>query len=50
MAKMHKVTDADKKYNTPAWKQFLKGNENYMYVPLKKASKFKRNPKTEANA
>ena len=49
MAKMHKVTDADKKYNTPAWKRFMEGNENYMYVPLKKA-KFKRDPKREANA
>ncbi len=45
---MHKVTDADKKYNTPAWKRFMEGNENYMYVPLKKA-KFKNDPKTSAN-
>ena len=32
-----KVTDADKKYNTPAWKNFMGGNPAYIYVPLKKA-------------
>ena len=44
MSKMHKVTDADKKYNTPAWKRFMEGNENYMYVPFKKA-KHQNRPK-----
>ena len=48
MAKMFKVTDADKKLKNEAWKRFMEGNENYMYVPLKKA-KFKRDPKREAN-
>ena len=48
MSKMFKVTDADKKLKNEAWNQFLKGNPNYMYVPLKKA-KFKRDPTTEAN-
>ena len=34
-----KVTDADKKYGTPAWKRFIEGNPAYMYVPLKAKSK-----------
>ena len=44
-----KVTDADKKYKTEAWKRFEQVNPAYMYVPLKKA-KFKNDPKTSANA
>ena len=39
-----KVTDADKRYNTPAWKNFMGGNPAYMYVPLKKA-KHQNRPK-----
>ena len=29
------VTDADKKYNTEAWKRWQKGNTNYWYKPGK---------------
>ena len=29
------VTDADKKYNTEAWKRWQKGNPNYWYKPGK---------------
>ena len=45
----YNVTDADKKYNTDAWKRYQDGNPNYYHVPLKKA-KFQRDPKTSANA
>ena len=31
----YKVTDADKKYNTEAWKRWEKGNTNYYYKPGK---------------
>ena len=48
MSKMFKVTDADKKLKNEAWKRFIEGHPNYMYIPLKKA-KFQRDPKTEAN-
>ena len=44
MSKMFKVTDADKKLNNEAWKRFMGGNDNYMYVPLKKA-KHQNRPK-----
>tara|TARA_R100001082_G_scaffold46843_1_gene24948 strand:+ start:979 stop:1131 length:153 start_codon:yes stop_codon:yes gene_type:complete len=50
MAKMFKVTDADKRLKTPAWKQLMDGNPNYMYVPPVKKAKFKKNKKTEANS
>tara|TARA_E500000305_G_scaffold67032_1_gene53361 strand:+ start:333 stop:494 length:162 start_codon:yes stop_codon:yes gene_type:complete len=46
-----KVSDADKKYKTEAWKRFESGNPAYMYVPLKKAKnkdKFKRDPSRQA--
>tara|TARA_R100001443_G_scaffold89185_1_gene95648 strand:+ start:385 stop:519 length:135 start_codon:yes stop_codon:yes gene_type:complete len=39
------VTDADEKYKTEAYKRWLKGMKGYT-----RASKFKRDPKTEANA
>ena len=35
--KMFKVTDKDRELNNPAWQQFIQGNPNYMYVPLKTA-------------
>ena len=44
-----KVTDADKKYGTPAWKRFMEGNPAYMYVPFKKA-KSKNNGRGPAPA
>ena len=31
----YRVTDADKKYNTEAWKRWEKGNTNYYYKPGK---------------
>ena len=30
-----KVTDADKKYKTEAWKRWKQGNPNYYYAPGK---------------
>ncbi len=33
--KMYRVTDWDKKQNNEAWKQFMKGNPNYFYKPVK---------------
>ena len=33
--KMYRVTDWDKKQNNEAWKQFMKGNPNYFYKPIK---------------
>ena len=33
--KMYRVTDLDKKQNNEAWKQFMKGNPNYFYKPIK---------------
>ena len=38
-----KVTDADKRLKTPAWKRFMEGNPAYMYVPLK--AKHQNRPK-----
>jgi len=33
--KMYRVTDWDKKQNNEAWKQFIQGNPNYFYKPVK---------------
>ena len=29
----YKVTDADRKFNSEAWKRYKDGNLNYYYVP-----------------
>ena len=42
-----KVTDADRKYKTEAWKRFQQGNPAYIYI---KKAQYQNDPKTSANA
>jgi len=43
----YKVTDADKKFNSEAWKRYQQGNPNYYYVPK---AQFQNDSKTSVNA